>query len=271
MDITYNKEHLRLWKTYELTIPYAGFAKLGREWQAPQTCSPFSRLYYIQKGAGTVLIDDCTLPLQEGKVYLLPAGLSYGYLCEEYMEQLFFHVNFTHFNGIDLFRGCDRIYSRDMTTRDIASVKQLYLSDQINDSFYLKSILLKELSGFLNMAGIGESYIRQYSALTEQIFRLAQSPVNADLHVSDLAKALHVSSSTLTKRFRQETGMPPGEYLTQLVLSKSCNLLLSEDCPIAEIAKELGFTDQFYFAKYFKKQMHVTPSEYRRQMKGSQK
>lgn len=269
MNITYNQDHLRLWKTYGLNIPYAGFAQLGPEWKAAKASSPFSRLYYITKGKGTIQLDDRTLPLEEGNVYLLPAGLPYGYLCEDYMEQLFFHINFTHHNGIDLFRGCDCIYSRDMTAREMASVKQRYLSGHIADAFYLQGVLLQELSGFLNMAGIGEAHIRQYSPLIEQVFCLAQNPVDAGRHVSDLADQLHVSSSTLTKHFRQETGMAPGEYLTQLIISKACNLLLTDDYSVTEIAKELGFADQFYFAKYFKKQMLISPSGYRKQMRGN--
>ena len=270
MNITYNQNHLRLWKTYGLNIPYAGLAKVGRDWKSPKASSPFSRLYYIVKGQGTIQLDNHATILEEGKVYLLPAGLPYGYLCDDYMEQLFFHINFTHLNGIDLFRGCDRIYSRDLTAREMESVKQLYLSGNIADAFCLKGILLQELSGFLHMAKIGESHIRQYSPLIEQVFRLAQNPVDAGRHVSDLADQLHVSASTLTKHFRQETGMSPGEYLTQLVITKACNLLLTDDYPIAEIAKELGFTDQFYFAKYFKKQMLISPSGYRRRMKCGQ-
>ena len=82
-----------------------------------------------------------------------------------------------------------------------------------------------------------------------------------------LAEKLHVSTSTLSKRFRQETGMSPREYLEQLVISRACTLLLADELGIADVAEELGFSDQFYFAKYFKKQMHVSPSGYRRQMK----
>ena len=268
MNITYNKEHQRLWKTYHMEIPYAGLAELGREWSQEKGCSPFSRLYYIVQGEGYLTLDNGYLPLKAGKAYLLPAGLVYSYGCQEYMEQLFFHVNYTHLNGIDLFRECKQVYSRDVSPQEMSHLKQLYLSDSLTDAFQLKAALSKELADFMTMAQLKEAQTKTFSPLVEQMFYLAQNPVNVGNRVSDLSQHLHVSPSTLTKRFHQETGMTPGEYMDQLVLSKACNLLLTEEYSIARIAEELGFSDQFYFAKYFKKQMYISPSGYRKQMRG---
>lgn len=268
MNITYNKEQQRLWKTYHMEIPYAGLAKLGQEWNHTLVCSPFSRLYYTIKGEGYLLLDQECLPLKAGKVYLIPAGLVYSHGCQEYMEQLFFHVNYTHLNGIDLFRECRQVYDRDISSQELEELTRLYLSDSLADAFQLKARLLNELSGFMAMAQLKESQTKNFSPLVEQMFYLAQNPITANNRVSDLSERLHVSPSTLTKRFHLETGMTPGEYMDQLIISKACNLLLTEEYSIARIAEELGFSDQFYFAKYFKKQMFVSPSRYRKQMRG---
>ena len=76
-----------------------------------------------------------------------------------------------------------------------------------------------------------------------------------------------MAESTLSKRFRLDTGMAPGAYLNRLVLEKACRLLLSEEVSIAAVADRLGFSDQFYFTKYFRRQMSMTPSAYRRLMR----
>lgn len=270
MNITYNREQLRFWKTYHMEITHSGLAKFGQEWSQTFACSPFSRLYYIIKGEGYLLLEQECLPLKAGKVYLIPAGLVYGYGCQEYMEQLFFHVNYTHLNGIDLFRKCKQVYDRDINLQELEELTKLYLSDSLADAFLLKARLLNEVSGFMAMARLKESQIRNFSPLVEQVFYLAQNPINARKRVCELAEQLHVSASTLTKRFHQETGMSPRKYMDQLIISKACNLLLREDYSVAGIAEELGFSDQFYFAKYFKKQMFVSPSEYRKQMRGEE-
>lgn len=109
--------------------------------------------------------------------------------------------------------------------------------------------------------------LKEHSPLIGQMFELAQNPVSAATHVRTLAQQLHVSESTLTRRFRAETGISPGEYLERLVAGQACRMLLSEDYSIAEIAEILHFSDQFYFCKFFKRHMNLTPSAYRRQMR----
>lgn len=52
-------------------------------------------------------------------------------------------------------------------------------------------------------------------------------------------------------------------YINNLRLSKSKNLLLNSNLNIKEISKELGFIDEKYFLKLFKKYENITPKQYR--------
>lgn len=267
MKITENLEQQRLWKNYSLDIAYAGLAQLGREWRKEDVCSPFSRLYYTLRGEGSLFGSGQTIRLRAGCVCLVPAGLNFSYRCDETMEQLFFHVNLTHSNGIDLFRSCREVYTRMAGKEELERLRLLYGSKNPADAFRLQGLLTGELAGFMEQAAIGEKQTGACSHLVEQMFALAGSPVCAGNHVRSLARQLHVSESTLSRRFRAETGMTPGDYLEQLVISRACRLLLMQDHTIAQVAEELGFSDQFYFTKYFKRRMQVTPSVYRKQMR----
>ena len=89
-------------------------------------------------------------------------------------------------------------------------------------AFLLQGLLWEELGRFIQMADLQEAQTKIYSGMVEQVFRLAQNPVSAGNHVRSLADRLHVSESTLSKRFRAETGMSPGVYLEQLVIQKAC-------------------------------------------------
>ena len=99
------------------------------------------------------------------------------------------------------------------------------------------------------------------------MFLLTQQPVSARNTVRSLAERLHVSESTLSKRFKQETGMTAGAYLEQVLMRKACQLLLATDYSLSRIAEELDFTDQFYFSRSFKHYTGVPPSVYRRTQK----
>ena len=267
MQISENQRALQIWKTFDLSIVYAGFARTGPEWRAENVCSPFSRLYFILKGEGLVYCGERPLRLRTGGIYLIPAGMRFGYSCEDFMEQLFFHVNVNGRNGMDFFRGCDEILKKDGRGERARLALKLYQSEHMPDAFRLRGLLWEELAGFAEAGGLWENEGQNCSALVNSFFFLAQNPVSASNHIRGLAGQLHVSESTLSKRFRAETGMTPGAYLSQLVLDRACRMLLSEEESIAAIAEKLGFSDQFYFTKYFRRQMSMTPSAYRRLMR----
>ena len=269
MILSSNPRPLQLWKTLSLEVADSGLAQVDNTWNMEKVCSPYSRVYFIPEGSGTLTLRGREIALQEGYVYLIPAGLLYNYRCDSHMEQLYFHVNIIQVNGMDLFFGCEEVYERKVSGQYLERVLALYRSQRMGDSFCHQGILWEELGFFTRMAGVQETRTRIYSEMVEQFFLLAQNPVSAKNHIRSMADRLHVSESTLSKKFRAETGMYPGGYLEQLVIQKACRLLLQENRSIAQIAEELEFSDQFYFAKYFKRLMQMPPSIYRRKMRGS--
>ena len=57
-------------------------------------------------------------------------------------------------------------------------------------------------------------------------------------------------------------GQSPIDYLTSYRISEACYLLKNSQLSIAEIAVSVGFFDQFYFSRVFKKTKGVPPSRY---------
>lgn len=66
------------------------------------------------------------------------------------------------------------------------------------------------------------------------------------------------------KRFAREAGTSPGKYLARLRTQRACELLVSDQRTVKEVACTLGFFDEFHFSKQFKKAIGVTPGEFRR-------
>ena len=267
MEIYENRRAFRIWKDFELNILYSGLADTGPEWQAEHVRSPFSRLYFILEGEGLARIGEKTLRLRAGSIYLIPAEMDFSYSCEAHMEQLFFHVNVNGQNGMDYFRDCRRLLEREGNPERIGLIRRLYRSEGAADAFRLKGMIWEELAAFAQEGELPEPSEQNYSELVSRFFFLARNPVSAASQIRGLAEALHVSESTLSKRFRRETGIAPGAYLNRLVLDRACRLLLSGEMSIAEVAERLGFSDQFYFTKYFRRQMSMTPSAYRKLMR----
>ena len=79
-----------------------------------------------------------------------------------------------------------------------------------------------------------------------------------------MAEEVRLSASHFSRLFAERTGHSPIDYFIQLKIQRACQLLNNSDWSIAEVAREMGFEDQFYFSRLFRKVMNMSPREYRK-------
>ncbi|UVI27331.1 AraC family transcriptional regulator [Paenibacillus spongiae] len=84
-----------------------------------------------------------------------------------------------------------------------------------------------------------------------------------NISVQDVALEFKYNKDYLTRLFKLKTGMNMQEYIHRLKVSKAKAMLYQTSLSIKEIAYALGFQDEKYFMKLFKKHENLTPSEYR--------
>ncbi|WP_423127911.1 AraC family transcriptional regulator [Gaoshiqia sp. Z1-71] len=84
------------------------------------------------------------------------------------------------------------------------------------------------------------------------------------LTLKELAAELKLSSSHFARLFSKQTGHSPIDYFIQLKIQRSCRLLDNTKLSVADVARETGFDDQFYFSRQFRRLMNMSPREYRK-------
>ena len=84
-----------------------------------------------------------------------------------------------------------------------------------------------------------------------------------DLGLPELAGHVGMSASHLSRLFSKEVGMSVSQYVAALRCEEAASLLKDSNLPIYEIAAYVGYTDNNYFVKVFKKHYGTTPSDYR--------
>ncbi len=84
-----------------------------------------------------------------------------------------------------------------------------------------------------------------------------------DLILDDVSKELQLSPYYFSKLFKKRTGKNFIEYLTDVRMEKAKELLRNSNKSMKEICMEIGYTDPNYFSRTFKKNVGVTPSEYK--------
>ena len=87
-----------------------------------------------------------------------------------------------------------------------------------------------------------------------------------DLFTQNIAEIVYLAPTYLCALFKKEVGKTISEYITQVRIEKSKELLTNYHLKLYEIAKAVGYSDSNYFAKNFKKLTGITPSEYRERL-----
>lgn len=104
------------------------------------------------------------------------------------------------------------------------------------------------------------------SELTNLVITYLNENYKNKIYVSDIAKVLNVSYSTLSRNFKAATGLTIIEKLTDIRISAAKPLLLDSKYTASQIANMVGFENEYYFSKAFKQSAGVTPSNFRKRI-----
>jgi len=97
-----------------------------------------------------------------------------------------------------------------------------------------------------------------------ELLAWAVTRIPAGLSVGDLARRTAVSPRTLTRRFRQATGLAPGEWLQGERLRLARRLLETSDDPIERVARHAGYDTPVAMRAQFARRLRTSPRAYRR-------
>ena len=81
--------------------------------------------------------------------------------------------------------------------------------------------------------------------------------------LEQLAQRVFLSPAYLSRVFKEETGTAFNDYLNAVRIAKARQLLLHEDLRVTDVASAVGFDDQSYFTKVFRRVTGMTPLRYR--------
>lgn len=104
---------------------------------------------------------------------------------------------------------------------------------------------------------------RKYSPIVKKTILIIDSDISAELSLSVLAEKQGISSGYLASIFKKETGKTVSEYVRDRRIDRAVHLLNTTGLQIQTIAMHCGIMDVQYFSKIFKRQVGLTPKEYR--------
>ncbi len=103
----------------------------------------------------------------------------------------------------------------------------------------------------------------RHASVIHQSIQYLNTHYGEKITMEDMARRTYLSPSYYSRIFNQETGESFRSYLNRIRVDRSKELLQNKRLRLADIAMQVGFEDQSYFTKVFKKLTGVTPIKYR--------
>jgi AraC family transcriptional regulator len=88
---------------------------------------------------------------------------------------------------------------------------------------------------------------------------------NTNVGLEHLASLVGLSPFHFARAFKQSTGVPPHQYLLSVRIEKAKALLSTTDANVTTIAFEVGYESSQALARLFRREVGLSPSDYRRQ------
>lgn len=163
---------------------------------------------------------------------------------EEIIWDLFYKIKLEYNNNQDE-------YSKDIMLTHIDSILKYA------QRFYKRQ--------FLNRTVFSGSIISKFAEILKLYFEEGKLQKDGLPTVKYMASQLSISSRYLSDLLKQETGKTALEHIHIFLIGEAKNLLMSTNNTVAETAYQLGFENPPYFTRLFKKEVGLTPVEYKEQ------
>jgi len=153
------------------------------------------------------------------------------------------------------------------------ALKSELKSDNFGCRSYVDSLATALAAHIVRKYSTRQPKLSQYSGgLSRYALQQALNYINdhfhQDLKIAEISTVLGMSSYYFCRLFTRSMGLSPHQYLTQCRLERAKQLLKKTNLQIIEIAAEVGFNSQSHFITLFKKQVGITPLQYRKEFKG---
>lgn len=100
--------------------------------------------------------------------------------------------------------------------------------------------------------------------LVRSVAEYVKNNLDQPLALDEIARAVFISPSYLSRRFKQLTGQPLTAFIRDIRLQTAAELLKTPDISVTEVAQISGFNSSAYFSNCFRAWSGVSPQQYRR-------
>lgn len=253
---------------YITTVGYTNFSHIKEPYKDYRVRYHYS-ISFVTEGEGVLYIGKKKYTISQGDIFILPKNIKIKYYprgksnwayfwfdfdgtkSNKYLELIGFSkgnyvIRYNNLN--DVFYQCEELISKKFKGNNIEYYEVL-------SAFYaIIDLIIKKQNNTASNTDIVESitkYIKLHYSRTT-------------LTIEEICSDFNISHSYLCKLFKNQSDSTAKGTIIKVRLKEAQKLLLNTNLSVKQIAYSVGFSDDAYFMKTFKKEFNITPSEYRK-------
>jgi AraC-like DNA-binding protein len=229
-------------------------------------------LIFCSAGKGWLKLKGKRYEVTPDQYLVLPPNVHHSYGADEEDPWSIYWAHFSGSNAVHFSRKLNVLNTIPSTSLAAADYR-IQLFDEIYHTLdngysmdnlqYASMCLWHFLSSFLFVNHFRHVPHDETRDVIHQTIAFFRNDLSRSLALKDLSAKFGYSISHFSFLFRSKTGYAPLEYLERLRIQRACQYLDLTDKRIKEIATLVGYEDQYYFSRVFRKIMGISARKYR--------
>lgn len=253
---------------------YVSTAKYGGDWHSTPHTHNCSELFYVTGGLGQFQIEDQLYPVSTNDLIIINPNVIHTEvsLNSNPLEYIVVGADGLELETID---GTDNHYRiincKNFRDRTLFSLQQMLKEMENKALGYetvcqdLMEILVISLFRQTNFSTSLAPVKKNSTRLCKMVHRYIDAHYKENITLDSLVELTHVSKYYLVHTFTKEYGISPINYAVARRIEEAKQLLKNDDCTLSFISQMLGYSSQSCFSQIFKKNVGLSPNEYRKQ------
>ncbi len=228
--------------------------------------------FMVVEGECFLSVDSQNYIIKAGQLAYLPKGKKRMYTSVSKNFRMYEMIFSAEINGMELMEVLNLTEHDlvvDMSNSDY--IRELFESSS-RDEFFKDP--LYDVAWCGNIVNIIYAYAKERQKLKgssslffKPVLNYMSQNMGKDIKLDELASIVYMHPTYFVKRFRDNFGLPPLNYLNRMRIYTALGMLTIDTYSIEKIAKIVGIPDASYFSRVFKKYVGVSPTEYKNAFK----
>lgn len=231
----------------------------------------FARIHLIEEGAGAMMVNGTWYNLLPGKLHVVPDAAGHEYVCYGHLVSHWIYFRAKLPGGINLLNllnfpieySVEEPESYFNLFKEITTLRE---DKSLAAAFRQWTILLTLLKPFMeNVDDSSQQQLANYQRFLP-LLELVENNLKAPPTLAQMAEVVKLSPSYLSGTFKKQFGLTIRQYINNLRIQQTKELLIHTDFTLDHIADKVGFYDAYHLSKTFSKNTGQTPGKFRKEM-----